>query len=55
MLLTLIQPKIQALKISYFTPHYANEYAKGEGGEGEDTFHKIYREVTNNYERLFIE
>ena len=28
MLLTSIQPKIKALKISYYAPHYANEYAK---------------------------
>ena len=28
MLLTPIQPKIQALKISYYASHCANEYAK---------------------------
>ena len=28
MLLTPIQPKIQALKISYYASHWANEYAK---------------------------
>ena len=28
MLLSPIQPKIKALKISYYAPHYANEYAK---------------------------
>ena len=55
MLLTQIQPKIKALKISYYAPHCANEYAK-EKKEKEkgDNFYKITWGVTNDYEQLFI-
>ena len=48
MLLTPIQSKIQASKISYYAPHCANEYVKET-----KIFTKISWGVTNDYERSF--
>ena len=49
-----IQPKIHALKVSYFAPHCANEYEK-EKEEEEKNMTTKYHEpgVANNYEQLF--
>ena len=54
MLLTPIQPKIKALKISYYAPHCTNKYAKEKEKEKGDNFYKISWGVTNDYEQLFI-
>ena len=50
--LTPIQPKIQASKVSEFAPSCANEYAKGEGeggGGGEGGEGGGEREEYNNF------
>lgn len=47
MVLTPIQPKIQALKLSEFAPLYTNEYTKEKEEKEENTtiFVKYHREV----------
>ena len=50
MLLAPIQSKIHVSKVSYFVPHYANEYAKEGEGQEYDNFHKMLWEVANDYE-----
>ena len=54
MLLTPIQPKIQALKVKCFVLPYTNEYAK-EKEKKTTFFTKCHRELaTNCYDQLFI-
>ena len=49
MLLTPVQPKIKALKILYYVPHHANEYAKEKEEKEKEKKKQLSQNVMGSY------